>query len=126
MTAITLKNFAEGRWVAGTGDLAPLCSAVTGEVVAQTSSRGLDFAGMSRFASKVGGPALYVHSRFTSLPRCCARWPRALTARKQELYELSYETGATKGDAWIDIDGGIGTLAVYQSKGRRELPNSAF
>ena len=47
----------------------------------------------------------------------------ALTARKQELYELSYETGQTKGDAWIDIDGGIGTLAVYQSKGRRELPN---
>ena len=47
----------------------------------------------------------------------------ALTARKDELYELSYNTGATKGDSWIDIDGGIGTFAVYQGKGRRELPN---
>jgi oxepin-CoA hydrolase/3-oxo-5,6-dehydrosuberyl-CoA semialdehyde dehydrogenase len=47
----------------------------------------------------------------------------ALTARKEELYELSYNTGATKGDSWIDIDGGIGTFAVYQGKGRRELPN---
>jgi oxepin-CoA hydrolase / 3-oxo-5,6-dehydrosuberyl-CoA semialdehyde dehydrogenase len=122
MTAITLENFAEGHWVAGTGDLAPLCSAVTGEVVAQTSSRGLDFAGMARFAREVGGPALRAltfHERAGML-RSLAE---ALTARKQELYELSYETGATKGDSWIDIDGGIGTLAVYQSKGRRELPN---
>jgi oxepin-CoA hydrolase / 3-oxo-5,6-dehydrosuberyl-CoA semialdehyde dehydrogenase len=122
MTAITLKNFAEGHWVAGSGDLAPLCSAVTGDVVAQTSSRGLDFAGMARFAREVGGPALRAltfHERAAML-RALAD---ALTARKQELYELSYETGATKGDSWIDIDGGIGTFAVYQSKGRRELPN---
>jgi oxepin-CoA hydrolase/3-oxo-5,6-dehydrosuberyl-CoA semialdehyde dehydrogenase len=47
----------------------------------------------------------------------------ALTARKEELYELSYNTGATRADSWIDIDGGIGTFAVYQGKGRRELPN---
>jgi oxepin-CoA hydrolase / 3-oxo-5,6-dehydrosuberyl-CoA semialdehyde dehydrogenase len=122
MTAITLKNFAEGHWVAGSGDLAPLCSAVTGHVVAQTSSRGLDFAGMARYAREVGGPALRAltfHERAVML-RSLAD---ALTARKQELYELSYETGATKGDSWIDIDGGVGTFAVYQSKGRRELPN---
>jgi oxepin-CoA hydrolase/3-oxo-5,6-dehydrosuberyl-CoA semialdehyde dehydrogenase len=37
---------------------------------------------------------------------------------------LSYATGATKGDSWIDIDGGIGTLFVFASKGTRELPNS--
>jgi oxepin-CoA hydrolase/3-oxo-5,6-dehydrosuberyl-CoA semialdehyde dehydrogenase len=122
MTAITLKNFAEGHWVTGSGELAPLYSAVTGDVVAQTSSRGLDFAGMARSAREVGGPALRAltfHERAAIL-RALAD---ALTARKQELYELSYETGATKGDAWIDIDGGIGTFAVYQSKGRRELPN---
>src|SRR5580658_5916401 len=122
MPAITLKNFAEGHWVTGSGELAPLCSAVTGDVVAQTSSRGLDFAAMAHFAREVGGPALRAltfHER-AALLRSLAD---ALTARKQELYELSYETGATKGDSWIDIDGGIGTFAVYQSKGRRELPN---
>ncbi|MCR6645787.1 MAG: aldehyde dehydrogenase family protein [Terricaulis sp.] len=47
----------------------------------------------------------------------------ALNAKKDALYELSYNTGATKADSWIDIDGGIGTFAVYQGKGRRELPN---
>ena len=56
-------------------------------------------------------------------PAMYAALADALTARKNELYELSYNTGATKADSWIDIDGGIGTFAVYQGKGRRELPN---
>src|SRR5262249_51823032 len=43
---------------------------------------------------------------------------------KDELYDLSFSTGATKSDSWIDIDGGLGTLFVYASKGTRELPNS--
>ncbi|HEV3304598.1 MAG TPA: phenylacetic acid degradation bifunctional protein PaaZ [Planctomycetaceae bacterium] len=123
MTTITLKNYAEDRWVAGSGELAELRSAVTGDVVAITSSRGLDFAGMARFAREQGGPALRAltfHQRAGMLKALA----EALTARKQELYELSYDTGATKGDTWIDIDGGIGTFAVYQSKGRRELPNN--
>src|SRR5580704_6736577 len=122
MTTITLKNYAEGRWVPGSGELADLRSAVTGDVVARASSRGLDFAGMARFARETGGPALRAltfHQR-AGLLKALAE---ALTARKEELYELSYDTGATKGDSWIDIDGGIGTFAVYQSKGRRELPN---
>ena len=47
----------------------------------------------------------------------------AIMARKEELYELSTETGATRSDGWIDIEGGAGTLFAYASKGRRELPN---
>ena len=43
---------------------------------------------------------------------------------KEELYTLSYRTGATKDDSWIDIDGGIGTVFAYASKGARELANS--
>ncbi len=122
MSGLILKNYAEGHWVAGSGEFAELCSAITGEVVAQTSSQGLDFGAMVRFAREEGGPALRArtfHERALML-RALAD---ALSARKQELYELSYDTGATKGDSWIDIDGGIGTFAVYQSKGRRELPN---
>ncbi|MBD5635274.1 MAG: phenylacetic acid degradation bifunctional protein PaaZ, partial [Candidatus Eremiobacteraeota bacterium] len=45
-----------------------------------------------------------------------------LNERKAPLYELSNETGATKRDNFVDIDGGIGTLFSYASKGRRELP----
>ena len=122
MKPITLQNYAEGKWVAGSGGLAELRSAIDGEVVALTSSQGLDFAGMLRFAREQGGPALRAltfHQRALMLKALA----EALTAKKDALYELSYNSGATKADSWIDIDGGIGTFAVYQSKGRRELPN---
>ena len=49
---------------------------------------------------------------------------KLLSEHKEEFYRLSYATGATKNDSWIDIDGGISTLFVYASKGTRELPNS--
>ncbi len=122
MTPITLQNYAEGKWVAGSGGLAELRSAIDGDVVAFTSSQGLDFGAMLKFAREQGGPALRAltfHQRALMLKALAD----ALTAKKDALYELSYSTGATKADSWIDIDGGIGTFAVYQSKGRRELPN---
>src|SRR5215470_9230733 len=123
MKPITLQNYAGGHWVAGSGGLAELRSAVNGDVVALTSSQGLDFGGMLRFAREKGGPALQAltfHQRALMLKALA----EALTAKKDALYELSYNTGATKADSWIDIDGGIGTFAVYQSKGRRELPDT--
>jgi len=122
MKPITLQNFAEGKWVPGSGGLAELRSAIDGEVVALTSSQGLDFAAMLKHAREEGGPtlrALTFHQRALMLKALAD----ALTAKKEALYELSYNTGATKADSWIDIDGGIGTFAVYQGKGRRELPN---
>jgi oxepin-CoA hydrolase/3-oxo-5,6-dehydrosuberyl-CoA semialdehyde dehydrogenase len=125
MKPITLQNYAEGKWVAGAGGLAELRSAANGDVVALTSSQGLDFGAMTRFAREKGGPALRgltFHQRAIMLKALAD----ALTAKKDALYELSYNTGATKGDSWIDIDGGIGTFAVYQGKGRRELPNDTI
>ena len=122
MKPITLQNYAEGKWVAGSGGMAELRSAIDGEVVALTSSQGLDFAAMLSHAREQGGPALRAltfHQRALMLKALA----EALTAKKDALYELSYNTGATKADSWIDIDGGIGTFAVYQGKGRRELPN---
>ncbi len=122
MKPIILQNYAEGRWVAGAGDLAELRSAVNGDVVALTSSRGLDFGAMAAYARNVAGLKLKAMT-FHDRARMLKALAEALTARKDELYELSYNTGATKGDGWIDIDGGIGTFGVYQSKGRRELPD---
>ncbi len=120
---ITLQNYAEGKWVAGAGGLAELRSAIDGEVVALTSSQGLDFGAMLNFARKSAPLAAMTFHERAKILKALAD---ALTARKEELYELSYNTGATKADSWIDIDGGIGTLAVYQGKGRRELPNETI
>src|SRR5688572_3197895 len=49
-----------------------------------------------------------------------------LTERKEEFYRVSRFTGATRGDSWIDIDGGIGTLFAYASRGRREFPDETY
>jgi oxepin-CoA hydrolase/3-oxo-5,6-dehydrosuberyl-CoA semialdehyde dehydrogenase len=125
MKPITLQNYAEGRWIAAKDGFAELRSAVTGDVVALASSQGLDFSAMLRHAREQGGPALRAMT-FHERARMLKALAEALTAKKEALYELSYNTGATKADSWIDIDGGIGTFAVYQGKGRRELPNDTI
>jgi oxepin-CoA hydrolase/3-oxo-5,6-dehydrosuberyl-CoA semialdehyde dehydrogenase len=118
-----LRSFIAGRWLSGTGTTVALRDATTGEVIANASSEGLDFAAALSHAREVGGPnlrRLTFHERAALLKSLA----RHLTERKDELYALSYATGATKSDSWIDIDGGIATLFVYASKGMRELPDA--
>jgi oxepin-CoA hydrolase / 3-oxo-5,6-dehydrosuberyl-CoA semialdehyde dehydrogenase len=117
-----LENFVAGRWQRGSRDFVDLHDATTAEVISHSSSVGVDFAAMLDHARRVGGRnlrALTFHERAGLLKGLA----KALTEQKEDLYRLSYATGATKGDAWIDIDGGISTLFVYASKGTRELPN---
>ena len=118
-----LQSFIAGRWASGTGKATALRDASTGEVVASATSEGLDFAAMLEHARSVGGPnlrRLTFHERAARLKALA----KHLTERKEALYQLSYATGATKSDSLIDIDGGIGTLFVYASKGMKELPDS--
>ncbi|MCT8972739.1 phenylacetic acid degradation bifunctional protein PaaZ [Microbaculum marinisediminis] len=118
-----LESFAAGRWVAPSGATRPIASAVTGETIAEAGSDGLDFARMVDYARDVGGPALRAmtfHQRAEKL-KALAQY---LNERRDSLYALSFLTGATKSDSLIDIDGGIGTLFVFSSKGRREMPDA--
>ncbi len=118
-----LQSFVAGKWFSGSGDGLALRDATTGAVVASASADGLDTSAMLTHAREVGGPnlrRLTFHER-AGLLKAMAK---LLGEYKDELYQLSYATGATKGDSWIDIDGGISTLFVYASKGTRELPNS--
>jgi oxepin-CoA hydrolase/3-oxo-5,6-dehydrosuberyl-CoA semialdehyde dehydrogenase len=118
-----LKSYICGRWHEGTGEGTLLRDATTGAVVAQASTDGVDFRAVLDYARRTGGPALReltFHQR-AALVKQLAKF---LTERKDEFYALSYATGATKSDSWIDIDGGIGTLFVFASKGARELPDS--
>jgi oxepin-CoA hydrolase / 3-oxo-5,6-dehydrosuberyl-CoA semialdehyde dehydrogenase len=117
-----LGNLVLDRWVDGGSDGNVLTSAVTGEPIASISSDGLDFADILRHARSVGGAnlrKLTFHERGEML-KALAQY---LMEHKKEFYELSTQTGATRADSWIDIDGGISTLFVFSSKGRREMPN---
>ena len=117
-----LQSYAEDRWQDGAGRGTALVDASTGEAVAEAAAGGLDYRAMLAHARAAGGSALRAltfHERASML--------RALGKKlfefKDEFYALSYRTGATKTDSWIDIDGGIGTMLVFASKGSRELPN---
>jgi oxepin-CoA hydrolase / 3-oxo-5,6-dehydrosuberyl-CoA semialdehyde dehydrogenase len=121
----TLSSYAQGSWVEGKGAPVTLYHAVSGEPVAQASTDGLDFKGMLDFARRTGGPALRVKT-FHERARMLKALASHLMERKHRFYELSAATGATKTDSWIDIEGGIGTLFVYASRGRREFPDQPF
>jgi len=120
-----LQSYAADNWFAPKGHLAAIVSAVSGETVAETGTTVRDFASMLTHARNIGGPALRAVT-FHQRAKMLKALAEALMAKKDALYELSYESGATKSDSWIDIEGGAGTLFAYASKGRRELPNDTI
>jgi oxepin-CoA hydrolase/3-oxo-5,6-dehydrosuberyl-CoA semialdehyde dehydrogenase len=120
-----LENYVCGEWVAGTGPATDLFHAVTGDKIAEATTSGIDYGAMVDYAKRVGGPALRrmtFHERALKL-KALAQY---LMARKDDFYAVSAATGATKADSWVDIEGGIGTLFAYASRGRREFPNERF
>lgn len=118
----TLESFAAGRWVPAGAESAIIRSAVNGEAVARAGGSDLDFAAMRDFARQTGGPALRAMN-FHDRAKMLKALALYLGGRKEELYALSTHTGATRSDGWIDIEGGIGTMLVIASKGRREMPD---
>jgi oxepin-CoA hydrolase/3-oxo-5,6-dehydrosuberyl-CoA semialdehyde dehydrogenase len=120
-----LQNYICGNWTEGQGEGQMLFNAVNGETIASASSDGLDFAEVLNYGRTKGGSAL---SKMTFHERARALKALALylLEKKDHYYQLSFKSGATKIDSWIDIEGGIGNLFVMSSKGRREMPDSPF
>ncbi|WP_417409937.1 phenylacetic acid degradation bifunctional protein PaaZ [Hoeflea sp.] len=122
MGLINVHSYLAGQWTAADNGARPIASAVTGEPLAIAGQASLDTQAMIDFARTRGGPALRAMS-FHDRARMLKALALELGKFKDELYALSYTTGATRPDAMIDIDGGIGTMLVYASKGRREMPD---
>lgn len=126
MNEILPSYVRDGWWTpdeSAAASAAEVRDASTGEVVARVSTEGLDLGAVLEHARTVGQKSLgelTFHQRAVLLKQMAL----VLTDRKAELYEISARTGATQRDSWVDIDGGIGVLFTYSSKGRRELPNA--
>jgi oxepin-CoA hydrolase / 3-oxo-5,6-dehydrosuberyl-CoA semialdehyde dehydrogenase len=117
-----LRSYVGGAWHTAPDDGVPLHDAATGDEIARISSTGIDMAATLAYGRGTGGPALReltFHQRAALLKALASH----LREHRDELYALSAKTGATLGDSKFDIDGGIGVLFSYASKGRRELPN---
>jgi oxepin-CoA hydrolase/3-oxo-5,6-dehydrosuberyl-CoA semialdehyde dehydrogenase len=119
-----LHNYALGQWVAGADKGQELFNAITGDVVATTSSKGLDFGKMCEYARTVGGPKLRKMT-FQERGMMLKALALHLQSKKEDFYKVSWATGATRADSWVDIEGGIGNLFAYASL-RRQFPNETY
>ena len=119
-----LQNYAMGQWASGTekGDI--LLDASTGDPIASISSAGLDFGSMLAYGRTTGGKILRKMT-FQQRGLMLKALAMYLLERKDKYYKISFQTGATKIDSWIDIEGGIGNLFANASL-RRRFPDEAF
>ena len=119
-----LENYIAGNWITGDGDGQQLFNAVTGEPIAAATTKGLDFKNILEYGRAVGNPALRkmtFHERGNMLKALALH----LRNHLDKFYAISYKTGATKADSWVDIEGGIGNLFANASL-RRKFPNEVF
>ncbi|HEV8507686.1 MAG TPA: phenylacetic acid degradation bifunctional protein PaaZ [Chitinophagaceae bacterium] len=119
-----LGNYITGKWVNGHGDGQVLQDAVTGEEIAIATTEGLDFGSILDYGRTVGNPALR-RMTFHERGRMLRALAGYLNERKEEFYRVSYKTGATKADSWIDIEGGFGNLFSNASL-RRKFPDLSY
>src|SRR5664279_3563056 len=121
-TMTVLRSYVGGTWVTPSDEGTPVHDAVTGEVVANVSTKGIDMRAALDHGRTVSGPdlrELSFHQRAALLKEVGGM----LRGHREELYAISARTGATLFDSKFDIDGGIGVVLSYASKAKRELPN---
>ncbi|MCC7051315.1 MAG: 3,4-dehydroadipyl-CoA semialdehyde dehydrogenase, partial [Bacteroidia bacterium] len=119
-----LENYVYDSWIKGDGEGQILFNSITGEPIYEASSKGIDFEKMLHHARTVGGPVLRKMT-FHERGRMLRALAQHLLSKKDYFYKVSWATGATKTDSWIDIEGGIGNLFSYASL-RRQYPNEPF
>lgn len=119
-----LGNYITGKWIEGDGDGQELYNAVTGDVIAHATTKGLNFSSILDYGRKKGSPALRKMT-FQERGRMLKALALHLLEHKEKFYTLSYKTGATRADSWVDIEGGIGNLFSNASL-RRKLPDEIF
>ncbi|WP_299083254.1 phenylacetic acid degradation bifunctional protein PaaZ [uncultured Ruegeria sp.] len=123
MGLLDVNSFVGGRWIPPGDGARDIESAITGQLMGRAGNSALDTSALLDHARNTGGPALRALT-FHDRARMIKALALHLNEHKQALYDLSFSTGATQSDHMIDVDGGIGTMFVFASKGRRELPDA--
>lgn len=119
-----LENYIHGEWITGDGDGQTLFDAVNGNLVATATTKGLDLGAALDYGRKTGGEGLRKLT-FHERGRMLKALAQHLLEKKENFYKVSYHTGATRLDSWIDIEGGIGNLFSNASL-RRKFPDLPY
>ena len=119
-----LQNYINGSWVEGQGEGTPIFDSITGEIISNVSTKGIDFKEVLHYGRTKGGEKLRKMT-FQERGNMLKALALYLTKKKEIFYELSYRTGATRVDSWIDIEGGFGNLFANASL-RKLFPNQSY
>ncbi|GAA0731030.1 phenylacetic acid degradation bifunctional protein PaaZ [Aquimarina litoralis] len=119
-----LQSYINGTWAEGNGDGIIMHDAVTGEVIGRSTTDGLDIPSVLQYGRTKGGEVLRKMT-FQERGNMLKKLALFLTKRKEQFYEISYRTGATRIDSWIDIEGGFGNLFANASL-RKLFPNQPY
>ncbi|MFB1014603.1 MAG: phenylacetic acid degradation bifunctional protein PaaZ [Alteromonadaceae bacterium] len=120
-----IQSYVNGQWVSGDGHSTKCFNAVNDEIIGEINSLTSGFDSLLDYGRTKAGPALRkltIHQR-AQMIKALASY---LLERKEDFYRISYLSGATKSDSWVDIEGGIGTMFSYSGIARRELNNDTF
>src|SRR5262244_2277998 len=108
-----LESYLSGRWSRGEGLETRLVDPVTGDGLATASAKGLDLAAALVFARREGQGALRSMG-YAARAKLVGAIADVLVANRARYEAIAIaNSGNTKADAAIDIDGGIGTLKYY-------------
>lgn len=119
-----IQNYVLGNWTSGQGEGTPLFDSVTGEIIGNVSTQGLDFNEILHYGRTKGAGKLRKMT-FQERGNMLKSLAMYLNKRKEAFYEISYRTGATRVDSWIDIEGGFGNLFANASL-RKLFPNQTY
>ena len=116
---IELASFVSGKWEKGNGKAAELVNPSTEEIVATTSTEGIDLGAALAFARERGGPALRAMT-FAQRGEMLRAMSRAIHAQARRAHRARHRQRRqhARRDAKFDIDGAIGTLAAYADLAR--------
>lgn len=119
-----IQHYVQGKWTTGSEEGRPILDAVTGEAFTSVATEGLDIPNILEYGRTKGGEVLRKMT-FQERGNMLKKLALYLNKRKEDFYELSYRTGATRVDSWIDIEGGFGNLFANASL-RKLFPNQPF
>ncbi len=120
LATMNIQSYVCGEWQDGHGEEQSLVSALDNSEIATFKSLTTGFAdileyGRSKATSELR--SMTIHERAERIKQLAVY----LLERKEIYYQISYLTGATKIDSWVDIEGGIGTMFNFSGIARRDL-----
>lgn len=119
-----LESYIQGQWQKGDEKQARnMYDAITGDIIGLTSTEGLDIGAALQYGRDHGKTLRDM--TFQQRGNMIKKLALYLNKRKKQFYDISYRTGATRADSWVDIEGGFGNLFANASL-RKLFPDQSY